>query len=171
MLHLSLPATDEEPALELNLEHSLVSLSKWESKHQKPFFGPKEKSIEEMADYIIQMVVGENPPENFVHRLTKADAELIGDYLNSKQTATWFREDQNARPSSETITSELIYYWMINFQIPFQPAETWHLNRLMTLIKICGIKQTKPKPMNKNAQLQEYARLNAERKKQLGTNG
>lgn len=171
MLRIILPATDDLEAVELNLEHSLVSLSKWESKHEKAFFGPQEKSEGELADYVNHMIVDAEPPEDFLNRLTMFETTRIRQYIDSKQSATWFREDQKARPSQEIITSELIYYWLINFQIPFQPTETWHLNRLLTLVKICGIKQTKPRPMNKKQQMEEYRRLNAERRAKLGTSG
>jgi hypothetical protein len=170
MLTILLPATDEHEAFELKLEHSLVSLSKWEAIHEKVFYGREAKSEEETISYIQQMILNDSFPENFIDRLESADYEAIRDYIDSKQSATWFNEEPNQRPSREVVTSELIYYWMLSFQIPFS-CENWHLNRLMTLVKICGIKQTKPKPMSRAQQMEQYARLNEERRKKLGTTG
>lgn len=171
MLTIVLPATDDSDAVELQLEHSLVSLSKWESIHEKAFYGREEKTEDEMIDYVNQMIVGGKPPENFVDRLSQENTTAIMDYINSKQTATWFREDKSTKGSAEVITNELIYYWMISFQIPFDPCQNWHINRLMTLIKICGIKQTKPKKMSKQEQAEQYRMLNAQRRAKLGTAG
>jgi hypothetical protein len=170
MLILVLPQDEANEAYTLRLEHSLVSLSKWESIHEKAFFGKDAKTEPETISYIQQMVLNDDPPENFIDRLKRPEYELINEYINSKRSATWFNEDPNQPPSREVVTSELIYYWMLSFQIPFS-CETWHLSRLMTLIKICGIKQTKPKPMSRSAQMEQYARLNAERRAKLGTSG
>lgn len=170
MLILVLPKDETHEALELRLEHSLVSLSKWEAIHEKAFFGREDKTEDETISYVEQMVTNSFPPEDFSDRLNRDHYEAINAYINSRQTATWFNEAPEKKGPSEIVTAELIYYWMINFQIPFE-AQNWHLNRLMTLIKICGIKQTKPKPMSKAAQMEQYARLNAERRKKLGTSG
>lgn len=171
MLTLTLEATEFAEEITVRLEHSLVSLSKWEAKTERPFFDMQEKSIDETLDYIDAMVLDEDPPENFRHRLTETHIRTIGEYINSKQTATWFTEHAgNNKPSTEMMTSELIYYWMISFKIPAN-FETWHLNRLLTLIRICSIKQTPPKKMSRSAQADEMRRLNAERKARMGTNG
>lgn len=177
MLSIMLPAIriEEEllPAAEIHLEHSLVSLSKWESIHEKAFFGSGLKdpwTAEETLSYIKQMLLND-PPPRWIERLQLEDYTTITDYINSSQTATWFREEQNQKSSREVVTNELIYYWMLSLQIPFEPCQNWHVNRLMTLIKICGIKQTKPKKMSRSAQAREYARLNAERRAALGTHG
>jgi len=171
MLTISLSVSDDsDEVVELNFEHSLISLSKWEEFYQKPFFGKDSKSPEEGAYYIKCMLLTENPPEGILNRLSQDDVEVIGNYINDKRSATWFREDKRQKASSETITSELIYYWLVQFNIPFD-VETWHLNRLMTLVKIAGIKNTKPKPMSKAQQAEEYRRLNAERRAALGTSG
>jgi hypothetical protein len=171
MLTITLPATEELPELKLNLEHSLVSLSKWESIHEKAFFGREPMDHELTVSYIQQMVLDFSPEEDWISRLEQEDYDKITDYLNSKQSATWFREEGPTRGPREIITAELIYYWMIGFQIPFKPCEDWHINRLMTLIKICGIKQTKPKKMSRQAQAAEYRRLNQQRREQLGSAG
>lgn len=170
MLTVFLSASDDFPAVELNFEHSLLSLSKWESEHKKPFFSKEEKTAEEGASYIKCMLLTENVSDETLNRLSRDDVKIITDYINDKQSATWFREDPNQKSSREVITSELIYYWLVQFNIPFE-VESWHLNRLMTLIKIAGIKQTKPKPMSKAQQMEEYRRLNAQRRAALGSSG
>ena len=170
MLTIVLAATEDAEAAELQLEHSLVSLSKWEATYEKPFFGKDAKSEEETLTYVSNMLLTKNPPENFLKRLVVEDISSINGYINSKQSATWFREESSGRGSQEIVTAELIYYWMIQFNIPFS-CENWHLNRLMTLIKICGIKQAKPRRMSRQAQAEQYRQLNAQRREQLGTTG
>lgn len=170
MLTISLSASDDFEAVELNFEHSLVSISKWESKFKKAFFGKEDKTSEETVAYIKYMLLTENVPDDFLNRLTRDDINSITEYINDKQSATWFTEDSSPKNSNEVVTSELIYYWLVQFNIPFE-VETWHLNRLMTLVKIAGIKQTKPKRMSKAQQAEQYRRLNAERRAALGSSG
>jgi hypothetical protein len=156
--------------VELQLEHSLVSLSKWESEHEKPFLGKGDKTREEILDYVRCMVVSPNPPGDFLQRLSKENLEAINEYIERKMTATWFSEQPGAPKSREVITSELIYYWLTVFNIPFE-CETWHLNRLFTLIRIANIKQSKPKKMSRSEVAAHNRELNAQRKAQLGTRG
>lgn len=170
MLTINLSATDELPAVKLTMEHSLLAISKWESITEKAFFGRDEKTIDEMVLYINQMLLTEDPPENFLDRFTKNEFESISTYLASKQSATFFREE-NKRGSAETITSELIYYWLVQFRIPFYPTETWHINRLFKLVEICGRKQEKPKKRSPQEIAAQYRRLNEQRRRELGTNG
>lgn len=172
---LMLPATDELEAVEIHLEHSLASLSNWESVHEKAFFAVngEEKSREETEDYVRQMLIKpEHISHDFVDRLTAEHFDAIGNYINKRQTATTFHNtEETPRARQEPITAELIYYWLISFNIPFSPCENWPLNRLMTLIRIAGIKQTKPKRMPRAQQIEQMKRLNAERRERLGTNG
>jgi hypothetical protein len=155
---------------QIQLEHSLLSLSKWESKHEKPFLGKDEKSSEEVISYIRCMMLDDNLPEDILHRLTEENFEQINAYLDAKMTATWFSEQPGEPKSREVITSELVYYWMTVFQIPWE-AENWHLNRLFTLIRVCNIKAAKPQKMSKAELARRNRELNAQRKKQLGTTG
>jgi len=171
MLIIVLPETEDLPAIELQLEHSLVSLSKWESIHEKAFYGKDGMDHEQTKSYIQQMLLCPVPEGDWIDRFSPGDFDLISNYINSKQSATWFREDGNQPRPREIITAELIYYWMISFQIPFEPCENWHINRLMTLIRICGIKQSKPRKMSRQAQAAEYRRLNELRREQLGSAG
>jgi hypothetical protein len=155
----------------LELEHSLVSLSKWESKFEKPFLGKSEKTTEEVLDYIRCMVLTPNAPEEFLQKLSKENLEAVNAYIDRKMTATWFSEAPGApKTSREVITAELIYYWMTVFHIPFE-CETWHLNRLFTLIRICNLKQEKPKKMSRGEIAARNRELNAQRRAQLGTKG
>jgi hypothetical protein len=158
------------PDVVLQLEHSLVSLSKWESKFQKPFLGPADKSLEETMGYIEAMVVSGNFDASVLNRLTNDHFSKINDYIASPESATTFNVDRKGRGNAEVITSELVYYWLISFNIPFE-CETWHLNRLFSLIQICNIKNSNPKKMPKNEIAARNRALNEQRKAQLNTRG
>jgi hypothetical protein len=154
----------------LELEHSLVSLSKWESKHEKPFLGKEEKTTEEIIDYIKCMMLTPDVPDQVVSKFSEKNFVEIQEYIEAKMTATWFNDIPGAPKSRDVITAELIYYWMVTFQIPFE-CEHWHLNRLFTLIRICNVKQSKPEKMSRAEIAARNRELNAQRRKQLGTSG
>lgn len=153
----------------LQLEHSLVSLSKWESKWHKPFLDGV-KSIQETLDYICCMTLTQNV-NPLVYCLI--NDELIGqvsDYIADPMTATWFPKDNKNLPSREIVTAEVIYYWMIVFNIPFE-CQKWHLNKLMTLIRVCEAKSKTPKPLSKKQLAQRNTALNAARRKAFHSKG
>ena len=158
----------------LKLEHSLVSLSKWESKYEKPFLDEKPKSEEEIVDYVQMMCLNEPPPEAFL-KLTTEHYLTINEYINAKMTATWFTERKHPKRNTQKVTSELIYYWITSYEIPWD-VENWHLSRLFILIKVFQEERSttsKDKPNRQGAESMaaERQRINNERRAQMGTSG
>lgn len=181
MLRITVPISPEgwdevkgefvEPKTQtLQLEHSLVSLSKWESKWCKPFLSSNEKTAEETLDYIKCMTLTQNVDPDVYNHLTAKNIEEINQYIYAPMTATTFSEDKRGKGSREVVTSELVYYWMIALNIPFE-CQKWHLNRLLTLIRVCNIKNTPPKKMSKRDIMSRNAALNEARRKRLNTTG
>lgn len=154
----------------LTLEHSLISLSKWESIHKIPFLTSKDRTEQQMLDYLKCMIIGDESDEEKIYLLSSDHFNKINDYIKSTESATTFGNLPNKGGSSETITAELIYYWMIAFNIPME-CENWHLNRLLALIRVCNIKQQKPKKMSRSEIAQRNAKLNAERRAKYGSSG
>ena len=158
---------------ELHLEHSLDSLSKWETKWEKPFLQESdEKTPEMILDYIREMTLNDVPSSAYL-RLTDENINEINEYINAKRTATWFTENDKIggrRHGSEIITSELIYYWLVALTIPFE-VEKWHLNRLLTLVKICNIKNQPDKKANPKTAAASRQALNRSRRLKHGTKG
>lgn len=153
----------------LKLEHSLVSLSKWESKWCKPFLS-SIKTDEETLDYIKCMTISKNVNPDVYNHLTPDNVKDITQYINAPMTATTFKDNKNSKPNREIVTSDIIYYWMITLQIPPE-YRYWHLNRLLTLIRVCNIRNTPPKKMSRRESAEYYSKLNAERRKKMNTKG
>lgn len=181
MLTLRIPISQEgwdeekqefvEPRFQtLQLEHSLVSLSKWESKWQKPFYSKKEMTDEEALDYIKCMTLSKNVDPDVYKHITRENVKEVMDYIENPMTATTFCKNDKGQVNKEVITSELIYYWMIASNIPFE-CQKWHLNRLITLIRVCSIKNTPPKKRSKREIMSRNAALNAARRQQMNTSG
>lgn len=154
----------------LQLEHSLVSLSKWESKWNKAFLTKTDKTRDETIDYIKCMTITQNVDPNVYSCLTPSNIEEILKYIEAPMTATTFSNFNQKEVNRETVTSELIYYWMISLNIPME-CQKWHLNRLLTLIRVCNVKNTPPKKMSKKDIMSRNAALNAARRKQFGSTG
>lgn len=159
-----------EEDVTLDLEHSLISLSKWESKYQKPFLSEAKKTKEETFAYMEAMVISPEVDPGALRRCSQDVVDEIQEYIGSPQSATTFGEMPVRRGQSEVITSELIYYWMVVFNIPFQ-CENWHLNRLFALIRIYNVKQSPKKKVPKHEMAMNRRKINEERKKALGTRG
>lgn len=180
MLQLTIPATElwdesnemflytEEQTLEL--EHSLVSLSKWEAKWHKPFLTKEDKTIEETIDYIKCMTLTENVDETVYRLLNNEHLKKINEYIEDPMSATTIKELQRGKRNGEQVTSELIYYWMTALNIPVE-YERWHLNRLFTMIRVCNIKNQPPKKMGKRAVMNQNRALNEARRQQYNTKG
>lgn len=154
----------------LMLEHSLLSVAKWEMKWHKAYLSKVPKTEEENFDYIRCMCLTEPSDPNVFFALTPQNIKDIADYISNPMTATTFN-NPDKRSSREIITNELIYFWMTNFNIPFDPCQKWHLNRLMTLIEVASIKNQPGKKMSKRDILSQNAALNAARRAKYGTRG
>lgn len=154
----------------LKLEHSLVSIAKWESKWCKSFLNTKEKTDEETMDYIRCMTLTQNIDPNIYSQLSLQNVEDIKNYINAPMTATVFADTGDSSTNREVVTAELIYYWMIAYNIPFE-CQKWHINRLLTLVRVCGVKNNPPKKMGKGELMRRNAALNAARRRQLNTKG
>lgn len=154
----------------LQLEHSLVSLSKWESKWCKPFLGKEDKTTEQVIDYIRCMTITQNVKADVYNNLSSDSFDAIKKYIDAPMTATWFNEKTGAKKNTEIVTAELIYYWMIVQNIPME-CQKWHLNRLLTLVRVCGIKNSSPKKMSRKTLLDNRKALNESRRTRLNTKG
>lgn len=180
MITITIPATEAFDEINgeflyskeqtLQLEHSLISISKWESKWCKAFISNDEKSTEEIIDYVKCMTLNPNIDDSVYRCLTKENMKQINDYIDAPMTATTFFEEKNGKRNREVITSELIYYWMIALNIPFE-CQKWHLNRLLTLVRVCNIKNQPPKKMSKKDIMSRNASLNAARRQKFNSKG
>lgn len=179
MLWITVPAAEvwDEKSMEffttkeqkLQLENSLVSISKWEAKWQKSFFSREPKTLEETIDYIKCMTITQNVDPNVYRMLSNQNIKDIQEYIEAPMTATTFSERSRAG-GRETVTSELIYYWMVALNIPFE-CQKWHINRLLTLIRICNIKNQPDRKRSRREIINQNAALNAARRKKFNTKG
>lgn len=153
----------------LTLEHSLVSVSKWESKWHKPFMSKVDKTREELIDYVRCMTVSQNINPDVYQLLTNDNIEAINNYINDSKTATTFSSEPKSG-GNEIITSEIIYYWMIALQIPVE-FQKWHLNRLLTLIRVCNVKNAPAKKRSQRDIINSHRAINEANKKRFHTKG
>lgn len=160
----------EIPGYELQLEHSLISVSKWESKWNIPFLSKKDKTREQAIDYIRCMNMTQHCDHINFARIPNAQLDLVTAYIHSPMSATTFAKSGDKITNREVVTSELIYYWMVAFNIP-KDCERWHLNRLLNLINICSIKNQPAKKMSQKEIIARNRTLNAERRAALKTKG
>lgn len=180
MLYITIPETElwDEKKEEfvhvkeqkLQMEHSLVSISKWESKWHKPFLSNREKTFEETIDYIKCMTLTQNVNPEVYRCLSVDNVKKINEYIENPMTASFILDESKGKRNSEQTTSELIYYWMIALEIPFE-CQKWHLNRLLMLIRICNVKNQPPKKQSKKEITSQYAAINAARRKALNSKG
>lgn len=160
----------EPTYLVLELEHSLVSISKWESKWRKAFLSGKEKTPEETIDYIKCMTLNDVDSDVY-HHLTQENIVEINKYIEAPMTATVLKQDQNTPGKSKDVTtSELVYYWMISNNIPFE-CQHWHINRLLTLIKVCAVKNGGPSKRGQNEIMRDYAAINKANRARFNSKG
>lgn len=180
MLRLELPAVelwDEArqefsygEAATLSLEHSLVSVSKWEARWGKIFFTDEPKTDEEARDYVGCMSLDGDIPNDVLERLGPAEFQAVNAYIANPMTATRITSKRPPKRSGEQPSSELVYYWMIALGIPME-CQHWHLNRLLTLIEVCNVKGGPPEKLSQREVLEQQAALNEMRKKKLNTKG
>ena len=166
---LELKVHDGENEVVLKFEHSLLSLSKWESEHKKAFMASSQKTPTEMIEYFQAMLVAPEGQQDLVFMLEPEQLDSIANYINESRTASSVPKDGPSR-SNEIVTSELIYFWMTQLKIPFE-AETWHLSRLMMLVQIANFKLQPAKKQRTGELLSSFRAANEARKKQYGTTG
>ena len=156
------------------VEHSLVSISKWEAKWAKPFLGKEPKTNDETLDYIKCMTITQNVNPEAYNNITDDNVRAISKYIDDPMTATWFNKEiqsgTGAGTSKEIITSEIIYYWMITYVIPIE-CQKWHLNRLLTLIRVCDKKNNPNKKMSNSEIMSRNRKLNDERRAKSNSKG
>ena len=158
---------ESDAVFTLKLEHSLLSLSRWEEKWKIPFLlNDPKKTNEQAIDYVRFMTLTKNVPAGLYDNLTNEQVEKISEYIDDPHTATWFSKDDKKGTSGKQriITAEIIYYWMLAYNIPWDPVEKWHLNRLMTLIRVCSIENTPKKKQSKAEVQDEYRKIKAARR-------
>lgn len=167
MLKLKVIFGDEE--VEVEFEHSLLALSKWESKHQTPFLSSAPKEQLQLFEYFECMIVTPGVDPNIVYAIAPEDLVLLEQYLEYKPTASSVPRTQ-VRNNNEITTSELIYYWMVALKIPFV-AESWNIHRLLMLVEIANFKQQPAKKQSTAEAVSKWKEQNAKNKARFGTDG
>ena len=157
--------------VDIELEHSLASLSKWEEIWEIPLLGTGDKTEEQNFSYLECMCLTPNVAPEVFQKLDQDQQKQISEYIDKKHSATWFSDENPRAKSGEAITAELVYYWISGFQIDWQ-AQYWHLNKLLTLIKVFSVKaDNKPVKQSARSRQAQIAQLNAQRRAELGSKG
>ena len=155
----------------IKIEHSLVSIAKWEAKWHVPFLDENtQKTNEMMIDYVRCMTISQNVDPEIFKFMPPEVIKEVNDYIDDPMTATWFKDANKGRGRGEIVTNELIYYWMIAQNIPLE-CEKWHFNHLMTLIRVCSEKNAPQKKMSRRDIYSQNKALNAARRKASGSKG
>lgn len=155
----------------VEFEHSLASLSKWEGEHQIPLMDKTQKTPEQMLDYFRCMTITPDVPPDLYYRLSESHVQALNEYIGKTATATTvFEGPGKKKANTEKITAELIYYWMVSFQIPFE-SQHWHLDKLLTLIKVCNVKNNAGKDVSKEDRMAWMKEQNSLRQAQNDTSG
>jgi hypothetical protein len=167
---LELRVLNGDQEVVLKFEHSLLSLSKWESRTKRPFYTRDQKTPTELLEYFRDMLVSPEDDPDLVYLLDPKQMDELGTYINAQLTASSVpREDP--KYNGEQTTSELIYYWLSQLKIPFHPTETWHLSRTLMLVQIASFKQQPPKKRPVTDTLAKWAKMNDERRQRFNTSG
>lgn len=154
----------------LHLEHSLVSLSKWESKWHKAFLSRREKTDEETLDYIKCMTLDDNIPDEVYYRLTKENIDSINKYIEDPMSAVRYTDPPGGPHNNGGTTYETLYYMMFSNGIPIE-WETRHLNSLISLIKMFALKNSPKKKMSPSEIASRHAAINAANRARFNTKG
>lgn len=158
----------------LQLEHSLIAIKKWESKWHKPFLGKEdEKTTEEIIDYIRCMTINHVSDKSIYDYIPQKCVKEVIDYIKNPMTATWFSKnysENSSNTNTEVVTNEIIYYWMVALNIPFE-CQKWHINQLLTLIKVVNIKNSPRKKMSKKEEFEWRSKLNKARRAKYNSKG
>lgn len=154
----------------LVMEHSLLSVDKWESKWRKPYLSSDDKTALEVIDYLRCMTITKNVDPNVYFAIPEKELRRINEYITNPMTATTFNDRNERRGRREIITSEIIYWQMTQLNIPME-WEKRHLNKLFTLIRVAAIKSQAPKQMSKADIAKQNRALNAARRKRSGSRG
>jgi hypothetical protein len=168
---LELRTYDGNDEVVLRFEHSLLSLSKWEEIHQKPFLHRTERTGEEMIDYFGCMLTSPEHDPTMVFGLSPDQFEQLTSYVNSERTASTVDPDPKAKKGGQIVTSELIYSWLVGLEIPFQPTESWHLSRTMMLIQMVTRQKSPPEKQDKATALSKWDEMNRRNKERFQSNG
>ena len=162
---------DGDDEVVLRFEHSLLALSKWEAFSKKPFLTERPKSPADLLDYFRCMLISPEVDPDLIYRLSAEQLNDLEKYISDSQTATTVTLDSKGKRSGQIVTSEVIYGWLVGLQIPFQPTETWHLNRLMMLVQVVQANNEPPKKVSREEALNDWQRVNEANRKFFKSEG